>query len=549
MGPLGSVHHGTIFYDGDCRFCAAGARRLGGALRRRGFALTPLQSPQAAQKLGIVPERLLDEVKLLKPDGVVLGGIDAVLCVARFVPWGIPLWLVSFVPGARPLLRWGYRRFAAARYCMFGRCGMPRAGLVERSIAWLPLMILGASAVTFGRRLEPWMLMWCVAGALFFGCKWLTWRHAPRRLRASRLRSILYLFAWCGMDAERFLDRSRRPARAKTLELVRASCFIGAGVLLIWVAPLWLGPLARGYAGLLALALLLHFGLFDLLSVAYRCVGIDASPIMDRPSASGSLAELWSRRWNRAFYDLCRTYVFHPARRFGGPAAAVMLTFAVSGLIHELAITLPAGAGWGGPTLYFLIQGAGMLLERRFVPVKLRRATAVILAIAPLPLLFPMPFIERVIMPFMDAIGSPSARFTVQPVHFIRAAGILHFGILLAGALLPFVLDWRSELMRVSAMTRHIIWTHGSFIVMVIVGFGATSLLLADELAGGSVLGRAICAFVAAFWATRLVLQFILFDARPYLTNWFLRLGYHGLTIVFAYFALTYGWAATLPGA
>src|SRR5437868_1274846 len=34
------------------------------------------------------------------------------------------------------------------------------------------------------------------------------------------------------------------------------------------------------------------------------------------------------------------------------------------------------------------------------------------------------------------------------------------------------------------------------------------------------------------FWLVRLGIQFFLFDARPYLTNLGLRLGYHGMTLV-----------------
>jgi hypothetical protein len=39
--------------------------------------------------------------------------------------------------------------------------------------------------------------------------------------------------------------------------------------------------------------------------------------------------------------------------KFALTAAAHLAAFAVSGLLHELAISLPVGAGYGGPTAYF----------------------------------------------------------------------------------------------------------------------------------------------------------------------------------------------------
>ena len=121
----------------------------------------------------------------------------------------------------------------------------------------------------------------------------------------------------------------------------------------------------------------------------------------------------------------------------------------------------------------------------------------------------------------------------------IRIAGVIHLGILIASALLPQVLDWRHELRKVSALSRHVIWVHGAF--------GLVSILLAGALTDGSILARAICGFIALFWSARLGIQFFLFDARPYLTRSYLTLGYHGLTVCFVYFAVVYTWAAVAP--
>jgi hypothetical protein len=126
----------------------------------------------------------------------------------------------------------------------------------------------------------------------------------------------------------------------------------------------------------------------------------------------------------------------------------------------------------------------------------------------------------------------------------IEVAGFVQFGILIASSLVPTVLNWRNELRKLSPMTRHLVWVHGVFIVMTIIAFAALSVINANALATGALLARSLCAFIAIFWGARLVLQFALFDAKPYLTNVVLKVGYHALTVVFAFLALTFGYAA-----
>ena len=59
-------------------------------------------------------------------------------------------------------------------------------------------------------------------------------------------------------------------------------------------------------------------------------------------------------------------------------------------------------------------------------------------------------------------------------------------------------------------------------------------------------LARSFCAFVAVFWGLRLSVQLFVVDARAFLKTTFLRVGYHGLTVVFIYLTIAYGLAAAL---
>lgn len=128
--------------------------------------------------------------------------------------------------------------------------------------------------------------------------------------------------------------------------------------------------------------------------------------------------------------------------------------------------------------------------------------------------------------------------------HLIRWAGAAHFGVLVASSLVPGRLRWTAELAGLPRILRQLFWVYGGYIVLSITAFGLISLLNAHELTAGSRLARSFCAFVAVFWSIRLSLQAAL-DVRPHLTAWWMRLGYHALTLVFASFVLIYGYAAS----
>ena len=96
----------------------------------------------------------------------------------------------------------------------------------------------------------------------------------------------------------------------------------------------------------------------------------------------------------------------------------------------------------------------------------------------------------------------------------IFVSGILHFGTLLASAAVPQVLDWKAELRKLDRLTRQLVWVHGLFIVLTIIGFGFLTLLFPAELASGTALARGVCGFIAFFWSARLVIQFFVFPGN-----------------------------------
>lgn len=125
----------------------------------------------------------------------------------------------------------------------------------------------------------------------------------------------------------------------------------------------------------------------------------------------------------------------------------------------------------------------------------------------------------------------------------IFLCGLAHFGILIASSLVPFRLDWREELKCLPKLHRQMYWVYGGYVVFNIISFGIICTIFAEELASGSPLARAFCACVSAFWTIRLFIQPI-FDVKDHLNTWWLRAGYHALTLIFLAFSITYGYAA-----
>jgi alginate O-acetyltransferase complex protein AlgI len=261
-----------------------------------------------------------------------------------------------------------------------------------------------------------WFWMWLLAAAIYGTCKMLTWLAAPRVAGAATWRHWAYVFGWPGLDARRFLDPQQRPIRPTLRDWTVGVAKMLIGVLVFWTAQYWAPPdstIVLGWAGIIGVGLMLHFGLFQLLSCLWRAVGVDARPLMVEPLHSTSVAEFWSNRWNTAFRDLTRQFMFGPLARRYGLRIALVASFFFSGLIHDVVISVPAGGGYGGPTLFFLVQVVAIFVEKSRAGHRLGLGrgwrgwtfTAISLLL-PAQLLFHRQFLEAVVLPFMKFLGA-----------------------------------------------------------------------------------------------------------------------------------------------
>jgi predicted DCC family thiol-disulfide oxidoreductase YuxK len=444
-----------VFYDADCPVCSRWAVRAEPFLARKGFRFRPLQSDFARRVLRLPLDRMLEEMRVVGENGAIYGGADAFVFLARCFPWSRPVAALAGLPGMRPLLRRIYRHIASHRLCDAGHCDVSRARnaglrsaasvpnaepatipkpstvtgrrgspgrgpaaaelLRSKWIGWTPLLVLTAAALAIGSELPSWAWMWLIAFALFAGCKWLSLHDAIRGGSTPDVADAFkYLFGWVGMDARSFLDRRSPPAPVRPTEWLFAAAKCGAGAILIWgIARHAATPMLAVWTGMIGLVFLLHFGVFHLLTLAWRRAGRNVEPLMCAPILARSLTELWARRWNTAFHRLAVDFVLRPSRGVVDSTWAGLLVFAVSGLVHDLVLSMPVHGGYGLPTLYFLIQGAGVTLEKSNAGRRLAlgrgftgRCFTVLVAAAPLGLLLHPTFLRHAMLPFLQCIGA-----------------------------------------------------------------------------------------------------------------------------------------------
>ena len=95
---------------------------------------------------------------------------------------------------------------------------------------------------------------------------------------------------------------------------------------------------------------------------------------------------------------------------------------------------------------------------------------------------------------------------------FLMAAGLGQLALALGSLAIPRILGWREDTARLRPITRQIFWTYAGYIWSFHICFGLLSLLAPEWLLDRTPLATAVCAFIAVYWAARLVLQFTWID-------------------------------------
>lgn len=257
------------------------------------------------------------------------------------------------------------------------------------------------------------LLFFGLYGGFKWQAFWQSWSSGPHAVTA---RALGYVFSG-GVDADAFLDPRRdRPPHPRPQQWLKAAMKLLAGILLLYIAVPYAypaNPRLGAWIGLTGFVLMAHFGGLQLITLAWRRAGFAAQVVMDRPMSSTSLADFWGRRWNVPFRSRMHELIFQKMVPRIGATAAMFSVFLASGIAHELVISVPARAGYGLPTLYFLLQGAGVAFERSAAGRRLglrrgwRGWLFAFLCAAPAALfLFPDPFLFAVAVPMFRWLGA-----------------------------------------------------------------------------------------------------------------------------------------------
>ena len=274
----------------------------------------------------------------------------------------------------------------------------------RRLAGWLLLagLVLAADRVMTDAAALPRMIgICCVLLAAMKGLVYAEWA-GPRRLPLSRY--AVFAFFWFGMDPGTFGKRRTG---------LDWKGDVGLGLLLMVIGTLgawWVAatPWRAILLMFLPMSLGFHFGALRVLKGALRAAGFPVKTLFPNLLETRGIGDFWSKRWNVGYSQMMQRLVGRPVENRLGAGAGVMAVFLGSGLLHELAITLPVRSGFGLPTLYFALHGLLTLFERkRGRPIG--RIPALLAVVLPLGLLFPPAFQTEVIARCLEVFAAVGA--------------------------------------------------------------------------------------------------------------------------------------------
>jgi hypothetical protein len=130
------------------------------------------------------------------------------------------------------------------------------------------------------------------------------------------------------------------------------------------------------------------------------------------------------------------------------------------------------------------------------------------------------------------------------PLVYIYVAGVLQLLIASANIFAFRKLRYLEHLQKVPVSIRQIFLVQNAYIMLVQVGFALLYFFFAGDLASGRGLGLAMSGFLAVFWGSRTLVQFLYYDRELRRQNRFFDVLFF---LADCYLATVFALAALLP--
>jgi len=128
----------------------------------------------------------------------------------------------------------------------------------------------------------------------------------------------------------------------------------------------------------------------------------------------------------------------------------------------------------------------------------------------------------------------------------IIGAGLGQLVLVVAGACVPFALNWKKSLAPLDPLNRQLFMTYGGYIIGANIFFAILCLGDPSALADGSFLAKALSVYLTLYWLVRIVLNFVYFDRSYAPPTWWATAGENLLLLIFTYLVGVYGYAVYL---
>ena len=131
--------------------------------------------------------------------------------------------------------------------------------------------------------------------------------------------------------------------------------------------------------------------------------------------------------------------------------------------------------------------------------------------------------------------------FNIQT--FLFLAGISQIILVFGSLAIPKVLNWKGELKKVQTLIKQMFWIYAAYILVINLCFGLLSVFAFTELTDKSLLAKVITGFIAVYWISRVLIQFLYFDRESFPAGILNRIAEVMLVTLFVVLSAVYSWA------